>query len=300
MERSPARAGHATYLVYRGLASVAQYLPRAAIDPIAAMAGLAMAELSLRRRPVVKANLRRVRPDATERELDRLVIEAFDSYARYWAESARLGNIRPREVLSRVHVRGFEPIEAALLERRGAIVALPHLGSWEIGGLWLTLRGFPMTTVVEPLQPVELFEWFKEQRSALGLRVLSPEPATTGRLVQTLREGRLVGLVADRDLGGNGVEVEFFGERTTLPAGPAVLALRTGAPLFPAAVYQRAGGRYEGVVLAPLDCKRGHGRLRDDVAVVTQALARSFEELIRAAPSQWHLFQPNWPSDRHD
>lgn len=299
METPPARAGHTTYLAYRALAVVAQRLPRFAVDPLATLAGFAMAELSPARRPIVRANLRRVLPDATERELDRCVLQAFDSYARYWAESARLGYVRPREVLSRIQVHGFEPIEAALVERRGAIVALPHLGSWEIGGLWLTLRGFPMTTVVEPLQPVELFEWFKQQRSALGLRILSPEPATTGQLVQTLREGRLVGLVADRDLAGNGVEVELFGEPTTLPAGPAVLALRTGAPLFPAAVYQRAGGRYEGVVLPPIDCKRAHRRLRDDVAVVSQSLARSFEELIRAAPSQWHVFQPNWPADRH-
>ncbi|HET9091311.1 MAG TPA: hypothetical protein VFN50_02805, partial [Acidimicrobiales bacterium] len=180
---------------------------------------------------------------------------------------------------------------------QGCIVALPHLGSWEVGGYWLTLKGHPMTTVVEPLEPPELFEWFTRQRSALGLTVLPLGSGTTGRLVQALREGRIVGLVADRDLAGHGIPVDFFGEKTTLPGGPAMLALRTGAPLFAAAVYQRPAGYYHAVVRPPLSCRRT-GRFRDDVEAITVELAREFENLIRTAPSQWHMFQPNWPSDR--
>ena len=102
-------------------------------------------------------------------------------------------------------------------------------------------------------------------------------------------------LLCDRDIGGAGVEVEFFGERTLLPGGPAMLALRTGAPLLPVAVYFR---RYDhlGVVCPPVASVR-RGRLRDDVARVTQSLANELEDLIRVAPEQWHLLQPNWPSD---
>jgi KDO2-lipid IV(A) lauroyltransferase len=104
-------------------------------------------------------------------------------------------------------------------------------------------------------------------------------------------------LLCDRDLTGDGIEVEFFGERTTLPAGPATLALRTGAALLPTAVYFRPRGGHHAVVLPPIPTQR-EGRLRDDVARATQDLAHRFEELIRAAPEQWHLMQPNWPSDR--
>jgi KDO2-lipid IV(A) lauroyltransferase len=106
-----------------------------------------------------------------------------------------------------------------------------------------------------------------------------------------------VGLLADRDLAGNGVEVEFFGERTTLPAGPALLALRSGAPLMPCAIYQRRHGLYHAVLQPPLDSTRS-GRMRQDVHRLTQDMAHALEELIRLAPEQWHLFQPNWPSDR--
>ncbi len=265
---------------------------------VATASGLTMSEVWRDRRPLVRANMRRVLgPSATERELDDAVVEAFDSYARYWVESARLSSMRPQEVLKRFSIEGFEPAEEALVERRGAIFALPHLGSWEVGAYWLTLQGHPMTAVVEPLEPPELFEWFKQQRAALGLNVIPLGAGATTELVQALRQGALVGLVADRDIAGTGVEVEFFGERTTLPAGPAVLALRTGVPLFPVAVYQRQGGYYHGVVRPALACERT-GRLRDDVEIITKDLAREFETLIRTAPTQWHMFQPNWPSDR--
>jgi lauroyl/myristoyl acyltransferase len=295
----PATArGRASYLAYRSLAATLQLLPRPLASMVATASGLTMSEVWRDRRPIVRANMRRVLgPSATDRELDEAVLAAFDSYARYWVESARLSSMLPRDVLKRFSIEGFEPAQQALIERRGAIFALPHLGSWEIGGYWLTLNGHPMTAVVEPLDPPELFEWFKQQRSALGLHVVPLGPGATGELVQALRQGALVGLVADRDLAGTGVEVDFFGERTTLPGGPAVLALRTGAPLFPVAVYQRPGGYYHGVIRPALACERT-GRLRDDVESITTDLAREFESLIRTAPTQWHMFQPNWPSDR--
>jgi KDO2-lipid IV(A) lauroyltransferase len=112
-----------------------------------------------------------------------------------------------------------------------------------------------------------------------------------------LRDGGLVGLLCDRDIIGNGVEVEFFGERTTLPAGPAALALRTGAALLTAAVYSEPGGMHSAVVNPPISTART-ANLRTDVARVTQLVAAELEGLIRRAPEQWHLFQPNWPSDR--
>jgi KDO2-lipid IV(A) lauroyltransferase len=257
-----------------------------------------MSEVWRSRRPILRANLRRVvGSDVSEADLERLVVQAFDSYARYWIDSARLINLRPAEVFKRFSIEGFERVEEESAKHRGIILALPHLGFWDLGGLWLTLKGYPMTTVVEPLEPPDLFEWFKAQREALGLTIYSLGPDTPGRLASALRAGRLVGLVADRDLVGNGVEVEFFGEVTKLPAGPAILALRTGAPLFPAIVYQEPASKGHGVILPPVPVERT-GNLRADVSRITRQLASTFEELIRKAPAQWHMFQPNWPSDK--
>ena len=164
------------------------------------------------------------------------------------------------------------------------ILALPHLGGWEWAGRWLALRGVRITVVVERLDPPELFDWFVDLRSELGMTVVALGPDAGKAVLGALRRNEVVCLLCDRDLDGRGVEVEFFGERTTLPAGPATLGIRTGAPILPTAVYftPRYNGHF-GLVRPPLDTTRS-GSLRDDVARVTQQLARELELLITPSP----------------
>ncbi len=289
-------AARVAYLAYRGLSYPLRAMPRPLAGLVSETAGSALGHLTRERRQVVAANLRRVLgPDAGEEAVDAAVDAAFSSYARYWIESARLIDMSPRFVLSHVVIENYEAVLDAQAEGRGVILALPHLGSWEVGGRWLTLKGNPMTTVVEPARSPELFEWMRRQRSALGLEVVPLGPKATGLLARRLREAKVVGLVADRDIAGNGIEVDFFGEATRLPAGPAALALRTGAALLPAAVYQCPRGYYRGVIRPEIQIERT-GRFRSDLQALTSALTREFEDLIRAAPSQWHAFQPNWPT----
>ncbi len=151
--------------------------------------------------------------------------------------------------------------------------------------------------IVEPLEPPELFEWFADYRRSLGMNVVPLGPGAASAAIKAVKGNGVLCLLSDRDIGGGGVEVEFFGERTTLPAGPATLALRTGAPVLPTAVYFRPNGGHLGKVGAPLDTTRGGGSMSEDIARITQDLAYRLEELIRADPEQWHLLQPNWPSD---
>jgi lauroyl/myristoyl acyltransferase len=176
------------------------------------------------------------------------------------------------------------------------VMALPHVGSWEWGGAWLALEGMPMTAVMERLEPPDLFEWFVGQRAGMGLTAVPMGEGSSAALLKALRERVLVGLVSDRDLAGNGVPVTFFGERTTLPGGAATLALRTGAPLVPVVVYSGPGSWHSAEVHPALDTTRSKS-LRADVQRLTQELATIFEEVIRRRPEQWHMYQPNWPSD---
>jgi len=285
-------------MTYRGLARVLQIMPRRVAAAVASAAGLSIAALWRGKRPLVRANLRRVLgPGASDRAVEKLVAKAFVSYANYWVESARVVALRSDQIESTFTIEGFERFRLEMARGRGVVIVLPHVGSWEYGGRWLAQQGYPMTTVGELLEPPELFEWFTSQRGALGLTVMPPGPGTTVRLLDTLRAGRVVGLLADRDLAGNGVTVEFFGEKTTLPAGPALFALRSGAPLMTCAIYQRPGGRYHAILQPPLDSTRT-GPMRLDVQRLTEDMARALEDLIRISPEQWHLFQPNWPSDR--
>ncbi len=221
----------------------------------------------------------------------------FDSYACYWAESFRLPVTSPATLDAGIRVDGFDHILAGLEAGNGVILALPHMGGWEWAGFWLAeVRGAPVSVVVERLEPADLFEWFRHLRQALGMNVIPLGAGVGTEVVRALRDNHVLCLLCDRDLDGGGVEVEFLGERTTLPAGPATLGLRTGAPILPTAVFFE-GRFHRGIVRPPVEADR-RGRLRDDVARITQDLARELETLIREAPDQWHLLQPNWPSDR--
>lgn len=250
------------------------------------------------RRSVVERNLRRIHgKDISRKQLDREVDQVFDSYARYWLESFRLPGTHPALIEDGMEVDGYEHIDEALDKGGGVILALPHLGGWEWAAFWLAeSKGRKVTAVVEPVEPPELAEWFVGLRRDIGINVVPLGPSAGTECVRALKANDILCLLCDRDLAGGGVEVEFFGERTTLPGGPATLALRSGAPLLPTAVYFDGTGHL-GLVRPPLPVER-QGKLRDDVARITQDLARELELLIRRAPDQWHLMQPNWPSDR--
>ncbi len=305
MTDEPVRVRRATtkYLTYRGLASGMGHIPLPLADGVARAVARVMA---IRGGPAVAMNERHIRRVlASEGEgvepdpalVRRLTRRSFDSYARYWCDGARLPYENEAGVRARWQLlAGREHLRAAMDRGRGIVMALPHVGSWEWGGYWLGLEGMPMTAVVERLEPEELFEWFVGQRAAMGLTAVPLGDGSSSALLRALKANRIAGLVSDRDLVGNGVEVEFFGEKTTLPAGAATLALRTGAPLLPVVVYSGPGNWHTGVVHPPLDTSR-QGRMREDIVRVTQDLATTFEYDIRAHPEQWHIYQPNWPSD---
>jgi KDO2-lipid IV(A) lauroyltransferase len=289
----------AVYAAYRGAAWLAQTLPYPAAEALARFGGAAAPHVMRERAAMVARHQRRIAGGAlTDTEVRARVRETFGSYSRYWLEIFRLPvDVRHREVVPHFTIDGYEHIEASVLAGKGTILALPHLGGWEWAGAWMAEQGHKLLAVVEPLEPTALFEWFADQRNAFGLDIIPLGPGISNELLRALRDNRILCLLCDRDLTGDGVDVEFFGERTTLPGGPATLALRTGAALLPCATYFGAGRAHAARVLPPVGTART-GHLRDDIARITQTLADEFERLIREAPEQWHLLQPNWPSDR--
>jgi lauroyl/myristoyl acyltransferase len=181
------------------------------------------------------------------------------------------------------------------------VLALPHVGNWEAAGAKAEQIGIPVLAVAEQLPNRRIVDWFVRVRNRMGIDVVLTGNGgrVTRELVERLASGGTVALVADRDLSGRGVEVEFFGERTTIPAGPVALAERTGATLLPVGCYFKEGRGHRFVVRPPLEIPAAPTR-EERVALGTQRCALAFEEIIRAAPHQWHLFVPNWPSDREE
>lgn len=285
---------------YGAAATIAHCVPLSVAVPLAEHAGGAAAErLWPRQRDQLARNLRRVAPELDDEALAALTRRALGSYTRYWAESFKLPRLSRRAIDDGFSFDGLDRILAARDAGVGPLMVLPHLGGWEWAAAWLArVAELPVTAVVEALQPPDLFEWFVELRSAIGINVVPLGPQAATALARAVKDRHVVCLVADRDLTGTGIPVHLFGERTTLPAGPALLGRRLGAPVVPTAVYFRPGDRFC-TVGEPLDVSP-RGTLRDDVARITQDIAWAFEDLIRAAPEQWHLLAPNWPSDAGD
>jgi len=286
-----------TYLAYRAGAAIALSLPERLTGPGAGLLGRVLGLVMRGKRTMLARHLLRVHgPGMGESELNRAVNQAFRSYARYWLEVFRLPGETPESLARRVVVEGIEHVEAATAGGRGVLVVTPHLGNWDLGGAWVATAGYRPVTVAEVLEPPELFEWFCAYRRQLGMDIVPIGDGAGTTLLRALREGRVVGLLSDRDLSRTGVEVEFFGERTTLPSGPATLALRAGVDIVPATLLFEGPHGHRLIFCPPVPVAR-QGSLREDIARITQVVAGELELLVRRAPEQWHLLQPNWPSD---
>ncbi|MEY2433007.1 MAG: phosphatidylinositol dimannoside acyltransferase, partial [Acidimicrobiaceae bacterium] len=243
--------------VFKVGSALTRAMPAPVVEGLARFAGFASARTSKERRAQVERNLRRVHgPSFGGRELRRAVDATFESYARYWAESFRLPGTSPAALDAGMSIEGLEHLEAALAQGRGTILAIPHLGGWEWAGFWLSaVRKHPITVVVEALDPPEVFDWFVDLRESFGMNIVRLGPDAGSQVVRALKANHVVCLLCDRDIGGGGIEVEFFGERTRWPGGPATRALRTGAPLLAVAVYFRGRGHL-GVCRPPIPAER--------------------------------------------
>ncbi len=246
----------------------------------------------------LRANLVRVTGGKlSEQELDALVRAAMRSYARYWLETFRLPSMDVSTTLARVSTDGAQHLQAAAEAGRGVVVALPHSGNWDVAGLWLVQQGHGFSTVAERLKPESLYDKFVAYRESLGMRVL---PLTGGErppmqvLAERLQAGEVICLVAERDLSRHGVQVDFFGEPTRMPAGPALLAATTGAALLPVHLHYTETG-WSQWIGPPVDL--GEGRLRDRVQRGTQSLADAFASRIAEYPADWHMLQRLWLAD---
>jgi KDO2-lipid IV(A) lauroyltransferase len=224
----------------------------------------------------------------------------FQAYGRYWAEALWMRPKNRTAVDDGISHEGVEHVERPRDAGTGMIYVLPHLGNWEFAGALAESLEVRVVAVAENLANTRIRDWFIGLRKGLGIDVVL---ATGSRQVMrdleaAIADNAAVALLSDRDLKGRGVEVEFFGEQTTLPAGAATLAIRTGAPILPVASYFRPDGGHHIVIRPPIPVERQPQDRSTEVARVTGEIAGELEVLIRRAPEQWHLLQPNWPSDR--
>ena len=239
----------------------------------------------------LRSNLSRTQPGISSAQLEVLVSKAMRSYMRYWCDTFRFPDWSAQRVSATVSVNNEHLLLDAIAAKTGVIVSLPHAGNWDHAGAYFCAKGINLLTVAERLKPEKLFLKFLEYRQAMGMEVLPLDGKVMGTLAQRLGQGALVALVADRDLSRSGIAVEFFGGPSRMPAGPALLAIKTKAPLITAFVsYTESGIHIDfNEVLIP-----SAGSDDERINQIVQTTAQHFEVGISKHPEDWHMLQRIW------
>lgn len=288
-------------LVYLGLRAgvgLVGLLPKKAALWLGSAIGSVWHLVDGRRREMAARNMKRVL--GQDADSTKASLAVMKSYGRYLAEALWARGHRIPDMLANTTTDGLDMVIDAHERGRGMIYALPHMGNWEAAAPVAVNEDIEVVAVAEDLDNKRITEWFTDLRAGFGIEIV----LATGRvevmrkLETAIAENKAVALLSDRDLKGRGIEVELFGEKTTLPPGPATLAVKTGAPLFPVATYFRGDGHHI-VIRPPLSIPSADSR-SDQIRLMTEDLAKELEKLILEAPEQWHMVQPNWLSDREE
>lgn len=273
-----------SYLLYATAWRIIRFLPERGAYGL----GDLLARYALRKRGRrvlrLRSNLAIVAPHLSEHELEDLLQEAMRSNLRYWIDTFRFPAWSLDRIRSTVDVTNRELFDRLMAQGNGLIVALPHAGNWDHAGAFFCAEGYPLVTVAEHLKPEKLFRKFLRFRQAMGMEVLDLNARVTKVLKERLEEGRLLALVADRDLSSQGIEIDFFGRRAKFPAGPAKLAKETGSPLITAYITYTHKGIH-------VDFSNPIGTEGRTVEEIVQLIAKSFEDGISKNPQDWHMLQ---------
>jgi phosphatidylinositol dimannoside acyltransferase len=239
----------------------------------------------------LRSNLSRTQPDITALDLELVVYKAMRSIVRYWCDTFRLQDWSQARIQETVTTNNEYLLLDAIAAGNGAIVTLPHVGNYDHAAAYFCSKGAKIVTVAEHLKPEALFKRFMEYRAAFGMEALPLDGRVIPTLAQRLRAGYVVALAADRDLSRSGINVTFFGGPARMPAGPAILTLKTGAPLIYAMVSYTEIGIHIDFELVPIP---EHGSESEKISVIVQNSAELFAKGIASYPHDWHMMQRIW------
>jgi len=239
----------------------------------------------------LRSNLARTQKDITALDLDLLVYKAMRSAIRYWCDTFRLPDWSPQRINDTVTTTDEHLLLDAIAAGKGAIVTLPHVGNYDHAAAYFCGKGAKIVTVAEHLKPEALFRKFLEYRAAFGMEALPLDGRVLPTLSQRIRSGCVIALAADRDLSRSGIDVTFFGGPARMPAGPAILALKTGAPLICVMISYTEKGIHIDFSLVPIPAV---GTEAERIAQIVQNSADLFAQGISAYPHDWHMMQRIW------
>jgi KDO2-lipid IV(A) lauroyltransferase len=245
----------------------------------------------------LRGNYRRVMPNISEREIEDLTKDGMRSYLRYWFDTFRLNKWSKSRIIETTFVVRENLLRDPIATKQGCIIALPHAGNWDHAAAYFCSTGITLTAVVEKLKPEAIFKKFLAYRQSIGIEAISHKEKTIPILIERLNQGKLIALVADRDMSRNGIEVNFLGGVAKMPAGPAILALKTSAPLVTAYIRYLEKGieiTFDETIKLPVA-----GSEDEQIKIVTQSMADNFAKRIKASPVDWHMLQRIWVDEEN-
>jgi len=245
----------------------------------------------------LRSNYKRVIPNISERELEVLTKDGMRSYLRYWFDTFRLNKWSKSRIIETTFVVRENLLRDPIETKVGCIIALPHAGNWDHAAAYFCSTGIPLTAVVEKLKPEAIFKKFLAYRQSIGIEAISHKEKTIPILMERLNQGKLIALVADRDMSRNGIEVNFLGGIAKMPAGPAILAIKTGSPLVTAYIRYLDKGieiTFDETIKLPVA-----GGEDEKIKIVTQSMADNFAKRIKDSPVDWHMLQRIWVDEEN-
>jgi KDO2-lipid IV(A) lauroyltransferase len=245
----------------------------------------------------LRSNYKRVMPNISERELEVLTKDGMRSYLRYWFDTFRLNKWSKSRIIETTFVVRENLLRDPVETKVGCIIALPHAGNWDHAAAYFCSTGIPLTAVVEKLKPEAIFKKFLAYRQSIGIEAISHKEKTIPILMERLNQGKLIALVADRDMSRNGIEVNFLGGIAKMPAGPAILAIKTGSPLVTAYIRYLDKGieiTFDETIKLPVT-----GGEDEQIKIVTQSMADNFAKRIKDSPVDWHMLQRIWVDEEN-
>lgn len=245
----------------------------------------------------LRSNYRRVKPELSDAELAKLSKEGMRSYLRYWFDTFRLNKWSKARVIETTFVINENLLRDPIAAKQGCIIALPHAGNWDHAAAYFCSTGINLTAVVEKLKPEAIFNKFLDYRKSIGIEPISHKEKTIPILLDRLAQGKLVALVADRDMSRNGIEINFLGGIAKMPPGPAILAIESGSPLITAYIRYLKSGieiRFEETIKLPVS-----GSKEEQIRIITQSMADNFAKRIKESPVDWHMLQRVWVDEKN-
>lgn len=243
-------------------------------------------------RKCVTENLKAIFPEKPDREIRGIRIRMFRNFAKYLADFFRFQQIDGEYIQKNVRVVNIKNFNAAMEKNKGVVVLTAHLGNWELGGVVISLSGYPFWVVALPHKDKRVNKFFNDQRESKGIKVMSLGSAARGCL-RVLKENELVGLVGDRDFTEKGIVLDFFGKPAIFPEGPAAFCLKTGSPIVPGFLLRNKDDSFTLTIEKPIEFQPSQDKEKDLRELMRRYII-IFEDYIRRFPDQWYMFRRFW------